>query len=57
MIDVDRTLCDQCGTCVGVCSSAAIYIEIKELHIDDERCVLCSDCIHVCPVGALKESM
>ena len=57
MIDVDRTLCDQCGTCVGVCSSDAVYIEGKELLFDDERCVLCSDCIHVCPVGALKESM
>ena len=55
MIEVDVNSCDRCGTCVGVCSSDAIFIKVDSLSINNERCVLCCDCLMVCPTGALTE--
>lgn len=55
MIEIDRSLCDVCGACIGVCGSDAISIELDSLAINHERCVLCLCCIQVCPAGALGE--
>lgn len=55
MIEIDRSLCDVCGACIGVCGSDAISIELDTLAIDHERCALCLYCIQVCPAGALEE--
>ncbi|MBN1294201.1 MAG: 4Fe-4S binding protein [Candidatus Latescibacteria bacterium] len=54
-MEVDRRLCDVCGTCVAVCSSDAITIRGNKLVIDHELCVNCLACVSVCPVGALGE--
>jgi len=55
MIEIDRSLCDVCGACIGVCGSDAISIVLDTLAIDHERCALCLCCIQVCPAGALGE--
>jgi len=44
----------QCGGCVPVCISEAIYLSPIELQIDDELCAGCGDCMEFCPVSALE---
>lgn len=56
MIDIDRNVCDACGTCVGVCPVDAMTLMGRDLLIDNDRCIMCRSCIGVCPVGALKEA-
>lgn len=53
MIEVNRKLCDFCGTCSGVCPVDAVYIQDKSLVIDGHKCVMCLACVKVCPVNAL----
>ena len=54
MIEIDRKLCDTCGTCVGVCPSDALAIELTALALYPDRCIGCHACVAVCPVEALK---
>ncbi|MFA6472895.1 MAG: 4Fe-4S binding protein [Candidatus Latescibacterota bacterium] len=55
MMRIESSLCEVCGTCVGVCPADAIIIEGRNIRIDTERCILCSACVQVCPVSAVKE--
>jgi energy-converting hydrogenase A subunit Q len=55
MIRIDHTVCDQCGTCVGVCPTDALTIRLKVLEVDNERCTGCLLCTRVCPVEALGD--
>ena len=54
MIKVDRSLCDLCGTCVGVCPSDCINLDEHILSVDNEECIKCQKCVIICPVRALK---
>jgi len=51
---VDDALCGDCGGCVAVCPTNAIYLSPSLLEIDEEQCSGCGDCVVTCPVGALK---
>ena len=51
---VDGDLCGNCGGCVAVCPSDAIYLSPVRLEIDRDLCNGCGDCIMTCPVGALR---
>ena len=44
--------CTSCGLCARTCRSGCISVEKQNLGAD--RCVLCLDCLAVCPVGALE---
>jgi ferredoxin len=53
-VRIYHELCGQCGGCVPICTSGAIYLSPIELQIDNELCTGCGDCIEFCPVGALE---
>jgi len=50
--------CTLCGTCVYVCSPAAITIEREKENgiweYDGGRCTFCGRCVQSCPTGALS---
>lgn len=54
------TNCTLCGTCVYVCSPAAISIEREEENgswdYDAGRCTFCGRCVMYCPMDALSFS-
>ncbi|MDZ7315221.1 MAG: 4Fe-4S binding protein [candidate division KSB1 bacterium] len=50
----DPSLCDYCGTCVGVCPHDAIELEESEFSVIEERCTRCLACVFVCPVRAME---
>ncbi len=52
-IEIDTNRCDQCGTCISVCSADALTL-LESLIIDEKKCILCKNCVTVCPVSALK---
>jgi ferredoxin len=52
MIVINVALCDECGTCIGVCPADAILLDDR-IRIDDGKCISCGNCITVCPAGAL----
>ncbi|GAB4376557.1 MAG: 4Fe-4S binding protein [Calditrichia bacterium] len=54
MIEIDKSKCDLCGTCVAVCPENVMGLTIYELEIDHQGCTRCSKCVWVCPVGALQ---
>jgi Fe-S-cluster-containing hydrogenase component 2 len=55
MIIVNKSVCDECGTCVSVCPENAIVLA-ESLSIDNENCIRCCRCVDICPFGALTES-
>ena len=54
-MNVDRNLCDVCGTCASVCPKAAITIKEFEAEIDNDKCIKCDNCLKVCPAQAIAE--
>ncbi|MBS3909493.1 MAG: 4Fe-4S binding protein [Actinobacteria bacterium] len=55
-IVVDRVICVDCGSCVGVCRPGALSINVDDwtLLFDQEECNFCQLCIDTCPVRAIK---
>ena len=52
MVYIDRSNCDECGTCVCVCPENALTLA-ESLVVDEQRCTECCRCIDICPFGAL----
>ena len=48
--EIDET-CIQCGICEKNCPKENITVATKTYH---NRCILCTRCIHSCPVGAIS---
>ncbi|MCD8165656.1 MAG: 4Fe-4S dicluster domain-containing protein [Bacteroides sp.] len=44
--------CIQCGTCESACLYSAIYMDEYPV-IEQERCLLCKNCIEACPLGLI----
>jgi L-aspartate semialdehyde sulfurtransferase ferredoxin len=55
MIRIDGSLCELCGTCVGVCPVDAIVIEGTDIRVNGSRCIMCMGCVKICPVGAPED--
>ena len=54
----DRSLCNDCGACSRVCP---MDIDVAQFAVQGRRvlsgqCILCQNCAHVCPTGALSLS-
>ncbi|NLE00224.1 MAG: 4Fe-4S binding protein [Fibrobacter sp.] len=52
-VEIDKNLCDQCGTCISVCNAGALSMP-ESLSVDEKLCVNCGKCIQVCAFAALK---
>lgn len=52
MVEVEREVCDRCGTCVGICPVDALTMG-DWLEVDGGRCTDCGRCVKICPFGAL----
>lgn len=50
-IDINTDLCTHCGRCEAVCKSQCI--NLQDHVVDLSRCVVCMDCVAVCPNSAI----
>ncbi len=50
-IKINNSSCTQCGRCQTSCK--ANCINIKEMHVDETRCISCFNCIQVCEESSI----
>lgn len=56
-IQLDRDSCFDCGGCLSLCPTGALYqTEDKTVELDENKCIYCELCVPACPVRALKLS-
>ena len=53
-MDVDKTMCMHCGTCVGICPQNAMFLHETWIEFLS-NCNECGICLRACPVGAIDE--
>lgn len=56
-IKVNWDKCTQCGACVSICPTAALYVKDRktmEVAFDPEKCIACELCIRPCPPRAIE---
>ncbi len=56
-IKVNWDKCVQCGACVSICPTGALYIKdsrTMEVDFDSEKCIACELCIRPCPPRAIE---
>lgn len=53
-VQLDRSKCTGCTTCLRHCPTEAIRIKDGHAVINQERCIDCGECIRVCPHKAKK---
>ena len=53
-IEIDYSLCGNCGACVAVCPENVLHLGTMRLSSDDDECTGCNFCIISCPSDALK---
>lgn len=56
-IKVNWDKCVQCGACVAICPTDALYIKDRktmEVAFDPEKCIACELCIRPCPPRAIE---
>ena len=56
-IRVNWDKCVQCGACVAICPTGALYIKDRrtmEVAFDSDKCIACELCIRPCPPRAIE---
>ncbi len=56
MLNVDNSLCLECGGCVPLCPEEALFLSFDHLEVDSDLCIMCGICVNFCPVGAIEEN-
>ena len=54
-IELDESLCTECGACEAACNEGAISIVDGMPEINESLCIGCCDCVRVCQSDALSE--
>lgn len=51
----DDERCTQCGFCVTICPTGALYLDPETLitNFDAEKCIACELCVPACPPRAM----
>ena len=52
--EVDRDLCEGCGTCEERCNMDAVHIEDNIAQVDKTWCIGCGVCVPTCEAEAIK---
>jgi len=52
-IEIDYSLCGNCGACVAVCPENVFHLTAERLLVDNDECIGCNYCIVTCPTGTL----
>ncbi len=49
-------LCTECGACVTICPTHALFIDPETRHVifDADKCIACELCVPVCPPRAME---
>lgn len=55
-IHLDEELCIHCGFCTAVCFREALSISTltHKLEFNRDKCVLCEQCVDICPLGVIQ---
>lgn len=56
-IKVNWEECIQCGACVSICPTEALYIKDRktmEVAFDSDKCIACELCLKPCPPRAIE---
>ena len=58
-IILDKEACVNCGLCVSLCITKALYLKegSYEVDFDIDKCILCGLCLNCCPVNAIKSKI
>ena len=54
---IDRTTCNNCGLCAGVCGGQPLAVVNGKVEIDPESalgCLACGQCMMICPTGSIS---
>ena len=55
MPEIDRTKCNNCGVCAGVCYCEALrFVNNVLVVVETEKCGWCAQCEAICPEGAIR---
>lgn len=55
-VKIDFDKCIDCGACVSLCPTDALYLNAQErLEFLEDKCISCLLCIDSCPRFAIKE--
>ena len=54
-IELDESLCSECGACEDACKEGALTIVDGKPEIDKSLCIGCCDCVRACQSDALFE--
>ena len=53
---IDDDLCIDCGACVSLCPTDALYLDdVERISLFYERCIGCLLCVDSCPRFAIEE--
>lgn len=55
-ISRDPDKCIDCGSCISICPSEALYMnrDTWKVELDVKKCIACASCLTACPTHAVK---
>ncbi|MCU0652071.1 MAG: 4Fe-4S binding protein [Candidatus Omnitrophica bacterium] len=55
-ITCNEEKCTNCGVCVPICPTDALYVDTKSRKIifDSKKCIACELCVKICPPRAME---